>query len=51
MSLRDLKNPMGIFNTALANGQIANFNFIHSGCEDGEANCGPGAQPMGARCR
>jgi hypothetical protein len=38
----DLKNPMGIFNAALANGQTTNFNFIiPNGCEDGEANCDP----------
>lgn len=38
----DLKHPMGFFNEALANGQVANFNLIlPNGCEDGEANCAP----------
>lgn len=35
----DLQNPMGVFNSALAKGQVANFNFIiPNGCDDGEAN-------------
>lgn len=38
----DLQNPMGVFNNALATGQVANFNFIiPNGCDDGEANCAP----------
>jgi Phosphoesterase family len=37
----DEKDPMGLFNQALAAGQVANFNFIvPNGCDDGEANCG-----------
>jgi len=33
---------MGIFNEALATGQVPNFNFIvPNGCDDGEANCAP----------
>jgi hypothetical protein len=38
----DLNNPMGIFNQALATGEVANFNLIiPNGCDDGEANCAP----------
>lgn len=38
----DTRDPMGIFNAALATGQVANFNLIiPNGCEDGEANCDP----------
>jgi hypothetical protein len=38
----DLQNPMGIFNEALAEGEVANFNLvIPNGCEDGESNCDP----------
>jgi hypothetical protein len=38
----DQTKPMGIFNDALASGQVANFNFvIPNGCEDGEGNCKP----------
>ncbi len=38
----DLTNPMGIFNQALATGNVANFNLvIPNGCEDGEGNCAP----------
>jgi phosphatidylinositol-3-phosphatase len=38
----DLQNPMGIFNEALAKGQVADFNFIiPNGCDDGESNCDP----------
>jgi hypothetical protein len=34
--------PMGIFNTALAEGTVPNFNYIlPNGCDDGEANCKP----------
>jgi hypothetical protein len=33
---------MGTFNTDLASGSVADFNFvIPNGCEDGEANCKP----------
>ncbi len=35
-----LQRPMGVFNEALAQGQVADFNFIiPNGCEDGESNC------------
>jgi hypothetical protein len=38
----DQTTPMGIFNQALATGNVADFNFvIPNGCEDGEANCAP----------
>ncbi len=38
----DQNDPMGLFNQALAAGQVANFNFIiPNGCEDGESNCEP----------
>lgn len=38
----DLNNPMGIFNQALATGEVADFNFIiPNGCDDGEGNCAP----------
>jgi len=34
--------PMGIFNRALADGTVPNFNLVlPNGCEDGEANCKP----------
>lgn len=37
-----LQNPMGVFNEALATGQVADFNFIvPNGCDDGEASCAP----------
>jgi phosphatidylinositol-3-phosphatase len=35
-------NPMGIFNKALVNGTVPDFNYIlPNGCDDGEANCKP----------
>ena len=38
----DMTAPMGIFNQALAIGDVANFNLIiPNGCEDGESNCKP----------
>jgi hypothetical protein len=38
----DLQNPMGVFNQALATGEVANFNLIiPNGCDDGEGNCKP----------
>lgn len=38
----DQTAPMGIFNQALATGDVANFNLIlPNGCEDGESNCAP----------
>ena len=34
--------PMGIFNRALAEGTVPDFNYIlPNGCDDGEANCKP----------
>jgi phosphatidylinositol-3-phosphatase len=34
--------PMGIFNRALADGTVPDFNYIlPNGCDDGEANCKP----------
>jgi len=34
--------PMGIFNKALAEGTVPDFNYVlPNGCEDGEANCKP----------
>jgi phosphatidylinositol-3-phosphatase len=34
--------PMGIFNRALASGNVPDFNYvIPNGCDDGEANCKP----------
>ena len=34
--------PMGIFNNALADGTVPDFNYIlPNGCDDGEANCKP----------
>ena len=38
----DQNDPMGFFNSALASGEVANFNLvIPNGCEDGESNCAP----------
>jgi hypothetical protein len=38
----DDTDPMGNFNTALAIGNVANFNLIiPNGCDDGERNCAP----------
>jgi phosphoesterase family protein len=38
----DRNDPMGFFNQALAEGNVANFNLIlPNGCEDGEGNCAP----------
>src|SRR6266705_2489631 len=35
-------NPMGIFNKALVDGTVPDFNYIlPNGCDDGEANCKP----------
>jgi Phosphoesterase family len=36
------KAPMGIFNAALADGSVPNFNLVlPNGCENGEGNCKP----------
>ena len=38
----DRIDPMGVFNAALARGDVASFNMIlPNGCEDGEGNCAP----------
>jgi phosphatidylinositol-3-phosphatase len=35
-------NPMQLFDTALADGNVPNFNLVlPNGCEDGEGNCKP----------
>jgi hypothetical protein len=36
------QNPMRLFNSALADGTVPDFNYIlPNGCDDGEANCKP----------